>query len=236
MGGWRRGGAWIVVAVAIAATGALLWLLVDARPGALDGRDSQIRLTALLAILAWVGSGLFFGGYYFRSLRWVRDGALWLGFGALLVLGYSFRHDAAGLWHRLLAELIPGRAVETAPGTVTVRQAQDGHFHVDARVDGVALHMLVDTGASLVTLSPADARRVGIALDRLIYTERFQTANGEGVGASVRLREIRIGPIVVRDVRASVNRAPMSASLLGQSLLNRLGGYSVSDGTLTLRR
>jgi len=235
MSGWRRHGAWIVAAVAIAATGFLVLLLVQARPGALDDRDSQIRLTALLAILAWVASGLFLRRERVPALRWVRHGALWLGLGAMLVLGYSYRADIDDLWNRMLAELIPGRAVETAPGTVMLRQAQGGHFRVDAAVDGVSLHMLVDTGATLVTLSPRDARRLGIDLDRLVYSQRFRTANGEGLGALVRLREIRIGPIAVRNVEASVNRAPMDASLLGQSFLNRLAGYSVSNGTLTLR-
>jgi len=237
MGSWRRHGAWIIITiVAIAATGVLVMLLAEARPGALDDRDSQIRLTALVAILAWLVSGLYLRRERVSLLRWARHGAVWLALGALLVLGYSFRNDVTGLWNRLLTELIPGRVVETAPGTVMLRQAQGGHFRVDAVVDGVSLHMLVDTGATLVTLSPRDAQRLGIDFNRLVFSQRFRTANGEGMGAPIRLREIRIGPIAVRDVRASVNQAPMDASLLGQSFLNRLGGYAVSEGTLTLRQ
>ncbi|MEE8333900.1 MAG: TIGR02281 family clan AA aspartic protease [Alphaproteobacteria bacterium] len=234
MGGWRRWGAWIIAALAIAATALLVVLLVQARPGALAHQDNQIRLTGLVAMLAWVASGLFLGHQRISALRWIRHGAVWLALGILLVLGYSFRSDVTGLWNRMLAELIPGRAVQTAPGTVTVRQSQGGHFRVDVLVEGVSLHMLVDTGATLVTLSPADAKRIGIDLDRLIYSQRFRTANGEVLGAAIRLREIRIGPIVLRNVRASVNRAPMDASLLGQSFLNRLGGYTVKNGQLTL--
>lgn len=237
MGSWRRHAAWIVITIiAIAATGVVVMLLSQARPGSLDDRDSQIRLTALIALLAWVVSGLYLRRERVPLLRWVRHGAVWLALGALLVLGYSFRGDATALWNRLLAELIPGMAVETAPGTVMLQQSQGGHFRVDAVVDGVSLHMLVDTGATLVTLSPQDAQRLGIDLGRLVFSQSFQTANGDGLGAPVRLREIRIGPIVLRDVRASVNRAPMDASLLGQSFLNRLSGYAVSDGTMTLRQ
>lgn len=233
---WQRWGAWIIVAIAIAATGFLFLLLAEARPGALSDRNSQIRLTALVALLAWVGSGVFLGRHRISALHWVRHAAVWLGLGALLVLGYSFRGDAVALWQRMMGALIPGYAVETAPGTVTVRQKMDGHFHVDAVVDGVSLHMLVDTGATLVTLSRADAERIGLDLSRLVFSQRFRTANGEGFGAPIRLREIRVGPIVMRNVPGSVNQAPMDASLLGQSFLNRLGGYSVSDGTLTMKR
>lgn len=233
---WRRRGAWILAALAVAATVLLVLLLAQARPGALDHQDNQIRLIGLVAVLAWVASGMFLGRRRLSALRWIRHGAVWLALGILLVLGYSFRGDVTGLWNRMLAELIPGRAVQTAPGTVTVRQTQGGHFRVDAVVEGVSLHMLVDTGATLVTLSPGDAKRIGIDLDRLVYSQRFRTANGEGLGAPIRLREIRIGPIVLRNVRASVNRAPMDASLLGQSFLNRLGGYAVKKGRLTLQQ
>lgn len=231
---WRRRGAWILAALAIAATVLLVALLVQARPGALAHQDNQIRLTGLVAMLAWVASGMFLGRQRIPALRWIRHGAVWVALGILLVLGYSFRGDATYLWNRMLAELIPGRAVQTGPGTVTVRQSQGGHFRIDAVVDGVSLHMLVDTGATLVTLSPADAKRIGLDLDRLVYSQRFRTANGEGLGAPIRLREISIGPIVLRDVRASVNRASMDASLLGQSFLNRLRGYAVKNGALTL--
>jgi len=51
----------------------------------------------------------------------------------------------------------------------------------------------------------------------------------------VRLRNIRIGPLVVLDIGASVNGTEMKYSLLGMSLLNRLGGYDVRDGILTFR-
>lgn len=233
---WRRRGAWILAALAVSATVLLVLLLAQARPGALDHQDNQIRLIGLVAMLAWVASGMFLGRQRLSALRWIRHGAVWVALGILLVLGYSFRGDVTGLWNRMLAELIPGRAVQTAPGTVTVRQTQGGHFRIDAMVEGVSLHMLVDTGATLVTLSPGDAKRIGIDLDRLVYSQRFRTANGEGLGAPIRLREIRIGPIVLRNVRASVNRAPMDASLLGQSFLNRLGGYAVKKGALTLQQ
>ena len=56
------------------------------------------------------------------------------------------------------------------------------------------------------------------------------------MGAPGTLPQIRIGPIEVRDVPASVNGAPLYASLLGMSFLERLSGYRVENGTLTLRR
>jgi len=132
--------------------------------------------------------------------------------------------------------VMPGRAVETAAGTAMIRAGEDSHFRIDATVDGTPVRFLLDTGASMVVLSRSDAAKLGFSLDRLTFSQRTETANGVGMGAPVRLREIRIGPIVVRDIAAMVNEAPMSMSLLGVNFLERLSGYSVRDGTLTLRQ
>ena len=62
----------------------------------------------------------------------------------------------------------------------------------------------------------------------------YRTANGTVTGAPVRLDEVRLGTIVLRDVRASVNGAAMNRSLLGMSFLGRLGGYQVTGDRMTL--
>lgn len=85
-------------------------------------------------------------------------------------------------------------------------------------------------------MSPDDARRIGFDLGALRFTQTFQTANGSVKGAPVRLHEMRIGPIHIRDVRASVNGVPMAGTLLGMSFLDRLAGYDVRSAQLTLRR
>ena len=150
------------------------------------------------------------------------------------MLGYSFRYDAANLGERLWAEVMPSRGM-VADGVITFRESRGGHFIVDADVDGVSIPFLVDTGASDVTLKPSDARRLGFDLDGLSYDRTYRTANGTVRGASVRLRRVTIGPISVTQVRASVNAAEMTRSLLGMSFLSRLSGFEVAQGRLTLR-
>lgn len=110
-----------------------------------------------------------------------------------------------------------------------------GHFMVEAVVDGTPLEFMVDTGASDVVLSPADARRIGLRPENLRFTRRFRTANGEVAGAPVVLRELRLGQQSAYDVEASVHGAPLPVSLLGMSFLGRLRGYEVDDGRLILR-
>lgn len=224
--------AWLV-AVALLATGiaALLALF----PGTLDDREGRMRLVYLVLLLVLVGSGLMAHWRHRPSLM-VRHLLIWIGVLLVLVIGYSYRFDLMRLGDRLTGELVPDRGIDAGADAVSFRAARDGHFHVAATVDGVPVRFMVDTGASTVALSPADAKRIGFDVERLSYTLTLRTASGIGRGAPVRLREVRIGPIVVRDVRAVVNRAEMDRSLLGMSLLERLSSYQVKDGTLTLRR
>jgi clan AA aspartic protease (TIGR02281 family) len=110
-----------------------------------------------------------------------------------------------------------------------------GHFLVEAVVNGAPVTFLVDTGASDVVLTTADAERLGFRPENLRFTQRFATANGEVRAAPVVLREVRIGQFSLFDMPASVNEAPLRVSLLGMSFLKRLHGYSVEDGRLILR-
>lgn len=116
-----------------------------------------------------------------------------------------------------------------------VRAGPNGQFMVDAVVDGIEIRFLVDTGATRVVLTAEDAERLGYRLDGLDYSERYQTANGEILGAPVVLPELRIGDLEIEDVRSSVIRAPLSTSLLGMTFLNRLESFEVRDEGLILR-
>ncbi|MEE8507140.1 MAG: TIGR02281 family clan AA aspartic protease [Kiloniellales bacterium] len=125
---------------------------------------------------------------------------------------------------------------ETGGGyELVVTNRRGGHFLVDAVVNDVAIEFLVDTGASTVILTPADARRLGFELEYLEFTERFQTANGVIEGAPVTLQEMRIGELELDDVDSTVVRSQISKSLLGMTFLSRLDSYEVVENRLILR-
>ena len=118
---------------------------------------------------------------------------------------------------------------------VVIRRSPNGHFLLEAAVNGVSIRFLVDTGASDVVLSAADAERLRLNPGKLRYTQRYQTANGVVHAAPITLREVRIGQLEVYDVAASVNQGPMGLSLLGMSFLERLNGYAVRGERLILQ-
>lgn len=123
----------------------------------------------------------------------------------------------------------PAAAVNTLVYPVDAR----GHVLLDAVVNGASVRFLLDTGASLVTLTPADARAAGLSPRQLAFNERASTANGIVRMASVNLREIRLGQLSVGDVPAAVIEN-LGVSLLGMSFLNRLHSYEMRDGKLTI--
>ena len=167
--------------------------------------------------------------------RRLRHAAVWLALAAVLAIGYSYRFELTDVVNRLGGEIIPYAAVTSEDGSVRVRAHRDGHFYVDSRVGSEEVRFLVDTGATSVALSPADARRIGFDPATLNFSRRLQTAGGTVRGAPVVIPSLEIGSIRLTNVRAVVNEQAMRHSLLGISALDRLGGYEVRDGTLTLR-
>jgi clan AA aspartic protease (TIGR02281 family) len=180
-----------------------------------------------------------------------------LGFGLIAdsELWRSGRQDGSvAREHQARTE--PGRAAQTAeedevreddrddawedessaiPLEMIIPAGAHGHFLVEAVVEGTPLAFVVDTGASDVVLTPADAKRLGFRADELRFTRRYQTANGVVAAAPVTLRELRIGQFSAFDVEASVNGAPLAVSLLGMSFLRQLRGYEVDNDRLILR-
>jgi aspartyl protease family protein len=107
--------------------------------------------------------------------------------------------------------------------TVTLSPGQDGHFRTEARVDGSRLELVVDTGASQIALRASDAARLGIHPTQRDYNIRVATANGVTRAASVELRMVEVGNIVVRNVPALVHPdEALGVNLLGMSFLSRV--------------
>lgn len=120
-------------------------------------------------------------------------------------------------------------------GSVELEAGSNGHFHTEAEVNGRPIHVMVDTGASLVALTFEDAEAAGIFLREKDFTHRVSTANGIAKVAPVRLSRVAIGDIVVRDVDAAVcERGKLETTLLGMSFLSKLERFDMRAGRLVL--
>lgn len=143
---------------------------------------------------------------------------------------------AIGVWDDIRQTVMPTQGTITATGQIEVPRANDGHYYLTLQVNGKPVDFLIDTGASEVVLTQADAQQVGIDLNGLDYVGRAMTANGEVRTAPVRLDRIELGPVIDRNVRVWVNEGAMDRSLLGMSYLRRWDRIEITGNALVLSR
>jgi aspartyl protease family protein len=123
-----------------------------------------------------------------------------------------------------------------ASGTdAQVVKGADGHYWAEANIDGKAVRVLVDTGASVVALTRADALRLGVDPEPEAFTGKVQTASGVVRAAPVQLKTISVAGARVDRVEALVVEQGLEYSLLGMSYLGRLSAFSATPAGLTLR-
>lgn len=116
-----------------------------------------------------------------------------------------------------------------------IARAADGHYWAEADIDGRAIRVLVDTGASVVALTRADAQRLGLRLVPADFTQTVETASGPVKAAAVELDHVAVSGARVDKVRALVVEKGLPHSLLGMSYLGRLSAFEARPTGLTLR-
>lgn len=186
------------------------------------------HLIYLIALLAVVGGWFFMQG---------RDGLnKTLQYAAVWGLIFIGAMAGVGLWQDISKDTTPRQFNLSESGQIILKQASDGHYYLTARVNDAAVRFVVDTGATDIVLTEADAQRAGIDTNGLSYLGRATTANGEVRTAYVRLAEFRLGDHIDRNVGAVVNEGEMQQSLLGMGYLQRWGRIEISQGEMILTR
>ena len=115
-----------------------------------------------------------------------------------------------------------GPAPASSSQSVTLTADPRGHFVVDGQINGGPVRFLVDTGATSIAMSSADANRLGIDY-RSGQPGLMGTANGTATAYRIRLDSVRVGDIVINNVEGAVLEGnQMPVVLLGMSFLNRM--------------
>jgi aspartyl protease family protein len=233
--------AWVALLLLVIAG---VTLMMRADVGSIAGYDpSDFALVVSgVALLIFLASSVA-GSYRGRAGQALRDLLVWSLLGGALVAGYNYRERIVSFGHQVLGDLLPPDSPWRADTqidqerSVRIRKRPDGHFMVHTEANGIALTMLVDTGASTVVLRPEDSRRLGFDVDQLRYVVPVQTANGTTYAASIRLSNLSVGKIKMNNVEALVaRRGTLRENLLGMSFLSRLSSYEFSGEYLTLRK
>jgi aspartyl protease family protein len=117
---------------------------------------------------------------------------------------------------------VGGGGASNASGSRIVLNADSrGHFMASGAINGRSgVSFMLDTGATTVAMSVADATRIGLDYQKGTQV-RMNTANGVALGYRLRLDAVRVGDVEVRDVDAIVSQQPMPYVLLGNSFIGR---------------
>ena len=153
---------------------------------------------------------------------------------SLGVLSLAVASSLTVLWWMDMGGVRGAAHAAGTAGVARVARAADGHYWADALVDGRPVRLMVDTGASRVILTRADAARLGVEPAADAFSTTLATAAGPVGAAPVRLRSVAVAGVALDGVDALVVDRGLPHSLLGMSYLGRLSAFTATPTRLTL--
>lgn len=186
-------------------------------------RIVYLGLCILLVASALIGMRLQIGKIMKMLLAWVAI------FGIAFAL-FTFRGEFSAFASRLQAEAT-GAVVQSGE-ELRIAMRDDGHFWVDASVNGRIAPFLVDSGASITTISPALAAAAGVTAGMRVA--QVETANGEVRMPVATADRFELGNILRSDFTMHVNPGD-DTNVLGMNFLSSLGSWRVEGTTLVLQ-
>ena len=183
-------------------------------------------LFLVLVVSSLAARRLSFGQTARYALAWVAI------FAGAIVL-YSFRNVAGQAWEQVKREISPDAPVQSGP-SVNIRKGDDGHFHVDARVNGHDVKFMIDSGATTSSLSKADAAAADVPIDETGFSEAVETANGMAMMRRAQIDRLEVGSIVRTDHPILVSGDTVELSVLGMNFLSSLKSWRVEGDEMIL--
>jgi len=115
-----------------------------------------------------------------------------------------------------------------------VRMSSDGHFWVLASINGTNRRMLIDSGATVTAISGQTAREAKVETGTGLAPVVLRTANGAAPAQTGKVKEIRVGNIVARNLRIVTSPGMGSLNVIGMNFLSKLESWRVEGRTLIL--
>ena len=196
-----------------------------------DGADQAVTFLYLIGCLVLVASA-----FLVRRIpisQGLKMFAAWVLIFGFVFVAFTLKDDFLALGKRVMREA-RGEGGAVAEGQeIRIRQAEDGHFWVKAKLNGETLDFLVDSGATITSISTAAAERAGISPGP--FPGMVQTANGEIVVQRGRAERIELGPIERRDLAVHISEAFGPTNVLGMNFLSSLSAWGVEGQWLVLK-
>ncbi len=154
--------------------------------------DNQKSITCFIMILVIIS--IVYNSFSQQGIKILSIQLLtWGGIFLIIITGYAFKFELNYVAQRVISVLIPSYNWVNKQGELVISRSNDGHFYINAVVNGTRIKFMIDTGASDVALTISDAKMLGFDLSKLNYTRTYSTANGTSKAAPVRLNSVEIG-------------------------------------------
>lgn len=194
--------------------------------------DQPLLALTIGAILLAVGAGMF-AATRPRLGQAMRNTA-YFGLVAVLLLtvaqlaGHNSRSEAA-LW------LDRTRPAEIVGKETVIALRADGHFWVEAQLNGTPVEFLVDTGATYTGVSRRVAEHVGLQPDENDAGVILETANGPIVARMAEADSLRFGGIEANALPVAIGPdGEVDTNVIGMNLLSQLASWRVEGNRLIL--
>jgi len=165
-----------------------------------------------------------------RAAKLLTMALAWVAIFAAGFVLFTFRDDFSWVVQRLRAEAT-GEPVQQG-AEIRIPMAIDGHFWIDARLNGQSVKFLVDSGATMTTIGRATAERTGLDVNPTA-DQLVRTGNGVIRVSSGRARTLEVGSIERAGISVHVADNE-DLNVLGMNFLSSLSRWGVEGRWLVL--
>lgn len=194
--------------------------------------DQAADFLYLILVLVLVASAFFA-----RRLPIGQSLKMLLAWGLIFLAAFvvfTLKDDFAALGRRIVGEASSGSQVVETGRELRIKQALDGHFWVDGKLNGQTVRFLIDSGATTTSIAAETARRAGIERSGEFPTI-VETANGAITVDRGRAERLQIGSIERVDHAVHVSEAFGDTNVLGMNFLSSLSAWGVEGKWLVLK-
>lgn len=158
----------------------------------------------------------------------------WAGIFLFVLVMFSFRQEFTAFALNIKSRLTDAPQQQAVGKSLHIRISEDGHFWVAGSVNGKDTRFLIDSGATLTTLSDEAAAQAGLKTDSFAPGLAMQTANGVVIAKRSEISGLMIGPIQTSELPVIVSDRMNGVNVLGMNFLSRLKSWRVEKDQMVL--
>jgi aspartyl protease family protein len=161
--------------------------------------------------------------------------AAWVAVFALLFLVIGYRFEIKQIWNHVKSDFAGTGNQQVSGDGVRLKRGDDGHFSAVLQINGHPVEFLIDTGATVTSLSAKSAGDAGIDVNRSGFPVIVDTANGRVKDWRAVAQKMVLETIIVNDHPVLISDALSDdQNLIGMNFLDQLASWRVEGDFMIL--